>query len=55
MAESKKINSQPRIMIVDDESDILSVIKRGLESKNDFSVETFSKGDDAINNFQVGS
>jgi len=52
MTESKKLNSPPRIMIVDDESDILSVIKRGLESKNDFRVETFSKGDDAINNFQ---
>jgi len=52
MTESKKNNSPPRIMIVDDESDILSVIKRGLESGNDFRVETFSKGDDAINNFQ---
>ena len=41
MTESKKVNSPPRIMIVDDESDILSVIKRGLESKNDFRVETF--------------
>jgi len=39
-------------MIVDDESDILSVIKRGLESKNDFMVDTFSKADDAIENFQ---
>ena len=52
MAESTKTNSPPRIMIVDDESDILSVIKRGLESKNDFMVDTFSKGDDAIENFQ---
>jgi YesN/AraC family two-component response regulator len=39
-------------MIVDDESDILSVIKRGLESKNDFIVDTYSKADDAIENFQ---
>lgn len=52
MAESKKTSSPPRIMIVDDESDILSVIKRGLESKNDFMVDTFSKADDAIENFQ---
>ena len=52
MAESKKTNSPSRIMIVDDESDILSVIKRGLESKNDFMVDTFSKADDAIENFQ---
>ncbi len=52
MAESKKTSSPPRIMIVDDESDILSVIKRGLESKNDFVVDTFSKADDAIENFQ---
>ncbi|HET6715711.1 MAG TPA: response regulator, partial [Nitrososphaeraceae archaeon] len=51
-AESKKTSSPPRIMIVDDESDILSVIKRGLESKNDFMVDTFSKADDAIENFQ---
>ena len=43
MTESKKNNPPPRIMIVDDESDILSVIKRGLESKNDFRVETFQK------------
>ena len=39
-------------MIVDDESDILSVIKRGIESKNDFIVDTFSKADEAIENFQ---
>ena len=52
MAESKQINSPPRIMIVDDESDILSVIKRGIESKNDFIVDTFSKADEAIENFQ---
>ena len=52
MTESRKITSPPRIMIVDDESDILSVIKRGLESKNDFMVDTFSKADDAIENFQ---
>ena len=52
MAESKKTSSPPRIMIVDDESDILSVIKRGLESKNDFMVDTFSKAGDAIENFQ---
>lgn len=52
MAESKKTNSPSRIMIVDDESDILSVIKRGLESKNDFMVDIFSKADDAIENFQ---
>ncbi|HEX6379498.1 MAG TPA: response regulator [Nitrososphaeraceae archaeon] len=52
MAESKKTSSPPRIMIVDDESDILSVIKRGIESKNDFVVDTFSKADEAIENFQ---
>ncbi len=52
MAESKKTSSPPRIMIVDDESDILSVIKRGLESKDDFMVHTFSKADEAIENFQ---
>ena len=44
MAERKNRNPTPRIMIVDDEADILSVIKRGLESDKEFEVEVFLSG-----------
>lgn len=35
-------------MVVDDERDILSIIKRGLESKNWFQVETFIDAEYAL-------
>ncbi len=35
-------------MVVDDEKDILSIIKRGLESKNRFQVETFIDAESAL-------
>jgi DNA-binding response OmpR family regulator len=35
-------------MIVDDEIDILSVIKRGLEAKKEFEVDVFTSGEDAL-------
>jgi len=35
-------------MIVDDEKDILSILKSGLESKGGFAVDTFSSGEAAI-------
>ncbi len=35
-------------MVVDDERDILSIIKRGLESKNRFQVETFIDAEHAL-------
>lgn len=35
-------------MVVDDEKDILSIIKRGLESKNRFHVETFIDAEYAL-------
>ena len=35
-------------MVVDDERDILSIIKRGLESKNRFQVETFLDAESAL-------
>ena len=35
-------------MVVDDERDILSIIKRGLESKNRFQVETFIDAESAL-------
>jgi YesN/AraC family two-component response regulator len=45
---SKANNSPPRIMVVDDEKDILSIIKRGLESKNRFQVDTFIDAENAL-------
>ena len=53
MTERKNRNRNPRIMIVDDETDILSVIKRGLEVKKEFEVEVFSRGEDALR--KIGS
>lgn len=41
-------NIPPRIMVVDDEKDILSIIKRGLESKNRFHVDTFIDAENAL-------
>jgi DNA-binding response OmpR family regulator len=35
-------------MVVDDERDILSIIKRGLESKNRFRVDTFMDAESAL-------
>ncbi|HET8857673.1 MAG TPA: response regulator [Nitrososphaeraceae archaeon] len=45
---SKTNNIPPRIMVVDDERDILSIIKRGLESKNRFQVDTFIDAEHAL-------
>jgi len=45
---SKTNNISPRIMVVDDERDILSIIKRGLESKNRFRVDTFMDAESAL-------
>ena len=44
---SKTNNISPRIMVVDDERDILSIIKRGLELKNRFRVDTFMDAESA--------
>ena len=49
---SKANNNPPRIMVVDDEKDILSIIKRGLESKNRFQVETFIDAENALESFK---
>jgi YesN/AraC family two-component response regulator len=49
---SKANNNPPRIMVVDDEKDILSIIKRGLESKNRFKVETFIDAENALELFK---
>ena len=44
-------NSPPRIMIVDDEKDILAILKAGLESKGGFSIDIFNSGEDALQGF----
>ena len=44
-------NSPPRIMIVDDEKDILAILKSGLQSKGGFVVDTFNSGEAAVQAF----
>ena len=51
MPKPARRNSPIRIMFVDDEKDILSTVKRGLESNNAFIVETFSSGESALQAF----
>jgi CheY-like chemotaxis protein len=51
MAKDRR-NSHIRIMFVDDEKDILSTIKRGLESNTIFKVDTFSSGESALQAFE---
>ena len=48
-----KGNKLARIMVVDDEKDILRIIKRDLEVTNEFQVETFSSGIEALNAFKT--
>lgn len=45
-------NKLSRVMVVDDEKDILRIIKRDLELTNEFQVEVFSSGNDALNSFK---
>ena len=52
MPKPARRNSPIRIMFVDDEKDILSTVKRGLESNNAFTVETFSSGESALEAFE---
>jgi len=47
-----KNNELARIMVVDDEKDILRIIKRDLEITNEFQVETFSSGNEALMSFK---
>jgi CheY-like chemotaxis protein len=47
-------NTPPRIMVVDDEKDILRIIKRDLESNDStitFKVDAFSDSESALNAF----
>ena len=55
MNKNPRRNLIPRIMVVDDEKDILSIIKRGLESDNIFKVDTFSNGESALQAFESHS
>jgi DNA-binding response OmpR family regulator len=52
---SKTTNIPPRIMVVDDEKDILSIVKRGLESKNRFQVEIFIDAESALASLKENS
>lgn len=52
---SKTTNIPPRIMVVDDERDILSILKRGLESKNRFQVDTFMDAESALESLKENS
>lgn len=55
MNVSNTSNIPPRIMVVDDERDILSIVKRGLESKNRFQVETFIDAESALESLNENS
>jgi CheY-like chemotaxis protein len=44
-------NPPPRIMVVDDERDILAILKSGLEARGGFAVDTFSSGEAALRAF----
>jgi DNA-binding NtrC family response regulator len=52
---SKTTKIPQRIMVVDDERDILSIVKRGLESKNRFQVETFIDAESALESLKDNS
>ena len=55
MNVSNTSNIPPRIMVVDDERDILSIVKRGLESKNRFQVEIFIDAESALESLKEKS
>jgi DNA-binding response OmpR family regulator len=48
------INKKYRILVVDDERDIASVIKRGLENEGVFEVDAFHDPEEALNHFKPG-
>ena len=51
MRAGEKRLDVPRIMVVDDEKDILSILKSGLETKGNFIVDVFSSGEAAVQAF----
>lgn len=55
MKRPNTTNIPPRVMVVDDERDILSILKRGLESKNRFQVDTFMDAESALESLKENS
>lgn len=55
MKRPNSTNIPPRVMVVDDERDILSILKRGLESKNRFKVDTFIDAESALESLKEKS
>ena len=55
MNVSNTSNIPPRIIVVDDERDILSIVKRELESKKRFQVETFIDAESALESLKENS
>jgi DNA-binding NtrC family response regulator len=48
-----KMNKK-RILIVDDDADILITYKKGLEENGLFEVDTFAESEEALSNFRTG-
>lgn len=53
MTKGRQRISPPRIMVVDDDKDILAVIKRGLEVDDKFKAEIYSSGEAALKAFEA--
>ena len=49
-----KTNSKKKILLVDDEQDITTVVKRGLEQTGKYTVDAFNRPKDALANFKAG-
>ena len=48
-------NKKKRILIVDDDIDILTTYKKGLEDNGLFEVDAFADPEEALSNFKTGS
>jgi DNA-binding NtrC family response regulator len=46
--------NKKRILIVDDDTDILVTYKKGLEENGLFEVDTFTESEEALSNFRTG-
>jgi DNA-binding NtrC family response regulator len=46
--------NKKRILIVDDDADILITYKKGLEESGLFEVDTFANPEEALSNFRTG-
>ncbi|HEV8405973.1 MAG TPA: response regulator [Nitrososphaera sp.] len=47
-------NKKYKILLVDDERDILSIIKHGLENEGSFEVDAFHDPEEALSQFKLG-